>query len=920
MGNDGKKKGFYRPGEVPAEPEKSTAASYNNEKKKGFYRPGEDFSKTEKSPSSMSGEIRLSKRSRQNETAPVQKASPEYTSSFTPVTEHSPIPESNPVPARPVSDMHTKQSTQRKAQLDRQHNPLNNSDPKFTKKQGVRFESVLLVIALLIGIAAIGLGGGVLFAKYLGGDHTHIFPKFASHGNTDNIITTEQIKAAQITYNTIIAEADKLTEKYCNSNNEVTIDDLPKLLKEVAQYANELKNTGVISSFSYSDGDTCVYMQIDDWLNILYDPIVDGYMAGGLDRGFQIITLEPNASAIEMYFNYVTTGAEGADQAAQMVENSFDNFYFSTNLDNKNVTIEAFVNLPQDSIIIFSGHGGYTSEVGGVLFTGVNAWDKDLISKYCEAGSRAVCFNKKGQAYLTSEFFDRYVKDEQYNGNLFYLGSCSSFQDARLVQSIWDKGARAIVGNSNSVYIRYNFRMIASFFEGLTSKDESGKYRTISEALEYAQNIHGITDGNICQVVACFRDDFRLSEMGSTPEADHFTDTSSQTLPITAPIHFECVHMQAGRRRQLTLNPDGSFTCQYDGWSSPFAYTIKYAGNMSDITKKSDYIYSFNLKDINIISSENVPDDLTPLDPKAGTGNSFELYLPGFETKGSAVQAAKQSYQSGQSFGEAIDQLSQKIDKGKALAAGEYILLDSEIGTVYLSAGNISRETGSTTSGEERGDSKNDSPNVLYLSKMNRARKKTKSWVETLYSSGEGQSSLINNLTYGTLMDWDNDGVDELFLCYGEPNTWYFSGEIGIYDIKDKKVTAILEDVESEVVFGAAGEEGAAGLTFYQGKAAVFAYSTHSYTSSSPEDEYMTISCKFTLWDASNGHILHKANISCDGHRLRYELDGKNITESDFLELIKECSSLAFSPKAPMLAFRNEIETLSIDELIALIS
>lgn len=397
---------------------------------------------------------------------------------------------------------------------------------KIEKKRGVRVVSVLLVITLLLGVAAIGLGGGVLFAKYLGDDHTHIFPQFANHGNTDSVITAKQIEAAQITYNTIIAEADKLTEKYCNSNNEVTIDDLPKLLKEVAQYANELKNTGVISSFSYSDGDTCVYMQIDDWLNILYDPIVDGYMAGGLDRGFQIITLEPNASAIEMYFNYVTTGAEGADQAAQMVENSFDNFYFSTNLDDKNVTIDAFVNLPQDSIIIFSGHGGYASEVGGVLFTGVNAWDKDLISKYCEAGSRAVCFNKKGQAYLTSEFFDRYVKDEQYNGNLFYLGSCSSCQDARLVQSIWDKGARAIVGNSNSVYIRYNFRMIASFFEGLTSKDESGKYRTISEALEYAQNIHGITDGNICQVIACFHDDFRLSEMGSIPEADHFTDTS----------------------------------------------------------------------------------------------------------------------------------------------------------------------------------------------------------------------------------------------------------------------------------------------------------------------------------------------------------------------------------------------------------
>lgn len=46
---------------------------------------------------------------------------------------------------------------------------------RIEKKRGIRFTSILLVIALLLGIVAVGWGSGILIAKYFGGNFKNLF-------------------------------------------------------------------------------------------------------------------------------------------------------------------------------------------------------------------------------------------------------------------------------------------------------------------------------------------------------------------------------------------------------------------------------------------------------------------------------------------------------------------------------------------------------------------------------------------------------------------------------------------------------------------------------------------------------------------------------------------------------------------------
>lgn len=180
--------------------------------------------------------------------------------------------------------------------------------------------------------------------------------------------------------------------------------------------------------------------------------------------------------------------------------------------------------------MIFNGHGGANAEVGSVLFTGIESWNEKTLERYSkEIESKAIGINQKGEFYLTSKFFDTYVSENAYDGNLFYLGSCSSAADERLMQSIWNKGARAIVGNTKTVWINYNLKMLYSFFEGLTIRDSEGEFLSISKALEYAKSQNGDKDpcifGYGSEVWACYRDDFTLPDMGIAVDSDNISDT-----------------------------------------------------------------------------------------------------------------------------------------------------------------------------------------------------------------------------------------------------------------------------------------------------------------------------------------------------------------------------------------------------------
>lgn len=332
------------------------------------------------------------------------------------------------------------------------------------------------------------------------------------------------VQNTMIQYEKVIADAEQIIDDYLNESGTVTPEDYDQVLSDLSQFAKTLYEQGEITHHSYQPGDTCVYIEIDGWLGVLLDAPIEGYMNSD-GNAAQVVTLEPNAA--EFTLSYIGSGMGGPMEAAMLISQNLPNFSFSRMERNEDVTIESFKQPLKNSVMIFCGHGKYTSELGPVLFTGIEAWDPSTLLLYTiEMGEKAICVNSKGDFYLTHIFFDKYVPENAYDGSLLYLGACSSAHDSRLIKSLFDKGARAVIGNTTTIWVPYNYGMIYSFFQGMSLKNADGNYRTVSEALEYAKNLEGQTDPNPfaygSEVVAYYTDDFQLPMLPLSSELGYY--------------------------------------------------------------------------------------------------------------------------------------------------------------------------------------------------------------------------------------------------------------------------------------------------------------------------------------------------------------------------------------------------------------
>lgn len=406
-------------------------------------------------------------------------------------------------------------------------------------------------------------------------------------------------EAAIEAYETAAAETRQIERKYKNTDGVVPREKLEPLLQEVAAYAEQLQNQGTVTNYEVND--TCVYMKVGGWLGFLYAPPEEGMMAGG-QEGMEIITLEPFPG--EMYASYLLAGGKGPDQAAEDLEDSFGpTLTYQHNYDGDAVSVDTLKNLPQHSIILWSGHGNYVDRLGSVLFLGTKKWDQSTILLYAqEFGDEALLVNQNGQFYISPIFFEKYMPQDAFAGSLIYLGTCQSFADRRLAESIWDKGAEVILGNTRTVRQIYNFKMLYSFAEGLTQRTEQGSYYTISQALEYAKEKHGSADtlGYNSEVKALYREDVTLEEIISPEkttledlvgvyEGSYFSSQGETGLTLTVYEEnggyralFDFYNLpgrtnakEGSYTMDVTVTDQGTFRFEADQWvEKPFGYVL----------------------------------------------------------------------------------------------------------------------------------------------------------------------------------------------------------------------------------------------------------------------------------------------------------------------------------------------------------
>lgn len=196
---------------------------------------------------------------------------------------------------------------------------------------------------------------------------------------------------------------------------------------------------------------------------------------------------------------------EGFEHFADLVKGAGD--YLVDNISSvsyKSYSIDQYINpssftkLGKNQIIMFEGHGSFTqiSEqdplLYSVMWTG-HKTDDPAPSPTDVDELRIIETPLEKQQAITLYFVEEYAPD--LTGSIVYLGNCFSGREVTFAQAFLNKGAEAVIGNSDTIQVAYNSLIEYTTIKklGEINKDTNKLY-TIYEALEYAKSIYGKTD------------------------------------------------------------------------------------------------------------------------------------------------------------------------------------------------------------------------------------------------------------------------------------------------------------------------------------------------------------------------------------------------------------------------------------------
>lgn len=316
------------------------------------------------------------------------------------------------------------------------------------------------------------------------------------------------------TYTEINQKLSSIEEPYLDEEGFVSSADSKILLEEVFAYIQTLYEQGMITDCSYTDGDTAVYYQIDNWLGCLYFPQIKDMLSGS-SGDVQIVTIEPYHSDLDMWFNSKFAGflsniikageVLNTDDVANKLVQYSENFVYEQDYHDEEATIDLLYNLNlQNSILIWQGHGGYLEKFGSLLSLNAKKWKPtDFTAHQQEFADDALLLCSNDVVAVTSLFFEKELADNSLKNSLIYLNTCASLKDymegreqKSLAQTILDKGASCVIGNTDSVNIWYAYAMQDAIFDDLQSRSSDDTPTRITEAINTASDLWGSNSDN----------------------------------------------------------------------------------------------------------------------------------------------------------------------------------------------------------------------------------------------------------------------------------------------------------------------------------------------------------------------------------------------------------------------------------------
>lgn len=186
---------------------------------------------------------------------------------------------------------------------------------------------------------------------------------------------------------------------------------------------------------------------------------------------------------------------EYPDLAAQNIAANLDAYTYADsgtagddNRNDEEVSIGFLKTLSQYAVVIWHGHGGYTSGTGSFLCT-----TDAFRNRYLDDLRKGLVVRLYGgKTGATSAFFEKYLKRNVNENSLIYLGTCLSGKDSGMADAFLEKGFDCVVANSDTISRTYNLSMLQAFFDGMS--ENTGEPLTAQEALENAKLICGSRD------------------------------------------------------------------------------------------------------------------------------------------------------------------------------------------------------------------------------------------------------------------------------------------------------------------------------------------------------------------------------------------------------------------------------------------
>lgn len=278
-----------------------------------------------------------------------------------------------------------------------------------------------------------------------------------------------------------IKEIQEEINEYADRNYQDP-EDYAAAIERVNNLAEKWRGDGIVTTVT-NHGDY-IYIEFSNGIHYIFKPFSSETSSAAGDLQVSIITAEPFKTEFDAR-NEETKNIchDCVDGAAQKIADAYDQFIWKTDLDNQDVTLgRVFSDFSTNEMILWNGHGLYTEEEGPCLVLTETIYDT-----YYENFSFMVLANS-GCYVITPKMINTYVGD--MSGSFIYLNSCSGLRTTALCDAFQNKGAAAIVANSDVINTIYASNIMAATMENMLEGND------LDTSMAAAKEIYGNQDSN----------------------------------------------------------------------------------------------------------------------------------------------------------------------------------------------------------------------------------------------------------------------------------------------------------------------------------------------------------------------------------------------------------------------------------------